>query len=154
MCLDKTLTSAKIYVSNNPRAPLVSVKRKMTLPNVKQLQSDILSVYKTMMFYPNESDESYLEVFRTHLGPELEESLISEIREKVILKSYMVMKISPKHMSTNEEIVEIQSYFWCQYFPELIEDTIKQHVEEGFLKITKSCEELIHRCSGWKPKTF
>lgn len=59
----------------------------MTLSIVKskkptQLQSDVLNVFKTLMLFPNECEESDVQMFHTRLRAKLQKSLISEIKEK------------------------------------------------------------------------
>lgn len=57
-------------------------------------------------------------------------------------------------MSAYEEIEEIQHYFRCQCFIELIEDSIQQYMEEGFSKKAKSFEEFIQRGSDENLENF
>lgn len=61
----------------------------MTLSTIKsetskQLQSNALNVFENLMFYQDKLAESDLDVFLNHLRPELQESLMSEVRENVL----------------------------------------------------------------------
>lgn len=69
----------------------------------------------------------HIEVFHNHLRTELQDLLRSEVQEKSAIKWYKVMKISLERLTDNQEMQEIQSYFRCQGFTELIEETNTQH---------------------------
>lgn len=150
----KSLLKGKQHIrSQHSHAPLLSVKRKMILSDAKckkLKQPDAPKVFKSLMLYPDEREESGMEVFKNRLRTDVQEHLTSQIQEKSAIKWYFVMNISLESLTDNQEMEDIQSYFRFQCVTEVIEDTISQHIEERFSKVNKSLEEFIQIGSGWK----
>lgn len=121
----------------------------VTKPKRECKSEAVLDCFEMETFLPSEGSTHDLIIFFSEINPLLQKRLEKAIEDHRNIKWYAVMEVTMYRIRSTGEIERITPFFRSSCLRELIPETIQDHIQDAFAKISSSFDEFTHRGSGW-----